>query len=33
MMHRQDLAELLFTPAKLAAMLGAADRFHIYARK
>lgn len=33
MMHRQGLAELLFTPAKLAAVWGAADRFHVFTRK
>ena len=33
MMHRQGLAELLFTPARIAAAWGAADRFHVFARK
>jgi SAM-dependent methyltransferase len=33
MMQRQNLADLLFTFARLAAKWGAADRFHVYARK
>lgn len=33
MMHRQGLAELLFTPARVAAAWGAADRFHVFVRK
>jgi predicted SAM-dependent methyltransferase len=31
MMHRRGLAELLFAPARLAALAGAADRFHAVA--
>jgi SAM-dependent methyltransferase len=31
MMHRPDLAALLFAPARLAALRGAADRFHAFA--
>ena len=33
MMHKQGLAELLITPASVAAACGAADRFHVFARK
>ena len=33
MKHRQGLAKLLFTPATAAAAFGAADRFHVFARK
>jgi SAM-dependent methyltransferase len=33
MMHRPLLAELLFTPARIAALRGRADRFHLFARK
>jgi 2-polyprenyl-3-methyl-5-hydroxy-6-metoxy-1,4-benzoquinol methylase len=33
MMHRPLLAELLYTPARIAACSGAADRFHLFARK
>jgi 2-polyprenyl-3-methyl-5-hydroxy-6-metoxy-1,4-benzoquinol methylase len=31
--HHAGLAELLFTPARLASLLGMADRFHAVARK
>jgi hypothetical protein len=30
-MHHPDLAALLFAPARLAALRGAADRFHAFA--
>jgi 2-polyprenyl-3-methyl-5-hydroxy-6-metoxy-1,4-benzoquinol methylase len=33
MMHRLGLAALLYTPARVAAAYGAADRFHVFARK
>ena len=33
MIHKPLLAELLFTPARIAACCGRADRFHILARK
>ena len=33
MKHRQDLAKLFFIPARVAAAWGAADRFHVFARK
>jgi SAM-dependent methyltransferase len=33
MMHRPLLTELLFTPARIAASCGIADRFHLFARK
>lgn len=33
LMHRQGLAALLFTPARIAAAWGAADRFHVFAHK
>lgn len=33
MMERQVLAEFLFTPARIAALCGVADRFHVFARK
>jgi predicted SAM-dependent methyltransferase len=33
MIHRPFLAELLYTPARIAARCGRADRFHLFARK
>ena len=33
MMHSQGLAVLLLTPARVAAVCGAADRFHVFTRK
>jgi SAM-dependent methyltransferase len=33
MMHRPLLSELLYTPARIAACSGVADRFHLFARK
>lgn len=33
MMYEQGLADLLHTPARLATLLGRADRFHVFARK
>lgn len=33
MIHKPLLAEFLFTPARIAACCGGADRFHLFARK
>lgn len=33
MIHRPLLGELLYTPARIAALCGRADRFHLFARK